>query len=60
MKEAIHTQCGSAWIRPSDFTVFDEEVRAFYRRFGFVDLPGDPRRAMIVRMTDLELSGFGG
>lgn len=38
----------------------DEEVRAFYRRFGFVDLPGDPRRAMIVRMLDLERSGFGG
>ena len=37
----------------------DEEVRAFYRRFGFVDLPGDPHRAMIVRMKDLERSGFG-
>lgn len=37
----------------------DEEARAFYRRFGFEDLPGDPRRAMIVRMTDLEASGFG-
>lgn len=37
----------------------DEEVRSFYRRFGFVDLPGDPRRAMIVRMKDLEASGFG-
>lgn len=37
----------------------DEDVRGFYRRYGFVDLPGDPRRAMIVRMADLELSGFG-
>lgn len=37
----------------------DDELRAFYRRFGFVDLPGDPRRAMIVRMKDLEMSGFG-
>ena len=37
----------------------DESVRAFYRRFGFVDLPGDPRRAMIVRMVDLGCSGFG-
>lgn len=37
----------------------DEDVRAFYHRFGFVDLPGDPRRAMIVRMKDLERSGFG-
>lgn len=37
----------------------DEEVRAFYRRYGFVGLPGDPRRAMIVRMKDLEASGFG-
>lgn len=37
----------------------DDEVRAFWRRFGFVDLPGDPRRAMIVRMRDIEASGFG-
>ena len=37
----------------------DDAVRAFYARFGFVDLPGDPRRAMIVRIVDLESSGFG-
>lgn len=37
----------------------DEEVRAFYRRFGFEELPGDPHRAMIVRIRDLEKSGFG-
>lgn len=36
----------------------DDEVRAFYRRFGFEDLPFDPRRSMIVRIKDLERSGF--
>lgn len=36
----------------------DEEVRVFYRRWGFVDVPFDPRRAMIVRMVDLEKSGI--
>ncbi|MGD0023175.1 MAG: GNAT family N-acetyltransferase [Xanthobacteraceae bacterium] len=34
----------------------DEQARAFYRRWGFQDLPFDPRRAMIVRMVDLERS----
>jgi GNAT superfamily N-acetyltransferase len=38
----------------------DDGVRAFYARWGFVDLPYDPRRAMIVRMVDLEASGIGG
>jgi hypothetical protein len=33
-------------------------VRAFYSRWGFQDLPFDPRRAMIVRMADLEASGI--
>ncbi|MEF2074442.1 GNAT family N-acetyltransferase [Consotaella aegiceratis] len=37
----------------------DDEVRGFYRRFGFEELPGDPRRAMIVRIKDLERNGFG-
>jgi GNAT superfamily N-acetyltransferase len=37
----------------------DETVRQFYRRHGFEELPFDPRRAMIVRMVDLERSGFG-
>lgn len=37
----------------------DEPVRAFYARWGFEDLPFDPRRAMIVRMADLERSGLG-
>jgi predicted N-acetyltransferase YhbS len=36
----------------------DDGVRAFYRRWGFQDLPFDPRRAMIVRMVDLERSGI--
>ena len=37
----------------------DEQVRAFYARWGFEDLPFDPKRAMIVRMADLEMSGLG-
>jgi GNAT superfamily N-acetyltransferase len=37
----------------------DESARSFYARWGFVDLPFDPRRAMIVRMMDLEQSGLG-
>ncbi|MGH6675520.1 MAG: GNAT family N-acetyltransferase [Xanthobacteraceae bacterium] len=37
----------------------DDQVRAFYTRWGFQDLPYDPRRAMIVRMIDLEKSGIG-
>jgi len=36
----------------------DEQVRQFYRRWGFEDVPFDPRRSMIVRMADLEKSGF--
>jgi GNAT superfamily N-acetyltransferase len=31
----------------------DDSVRAFYKRWGFQDLPFDPRRAIIVRMADL-------
>jgi GNAT superfamily N-acetyltransferase len=37
----------------------DDAVRKFYARHGFQDLPFDPRRAMIVRMADLEKSGVG-
>ncbi len=37
----------------------DDGVRAFYRRWGFEDLPFDPRRAMIVRIIDLEMAGIG-
>lgn len=36
----------------------DDVARGFYRRWGFQDLPFDPRRAMIVRMVDLEQSGL--
>lgn len=36
----------------------DEQSRGFYRRFGFEDLPCDPRRSMIVRIKDLEHNGF--
>lgn len=37
----------------------DDPARAFYERWGFQELPFDPRRAMIVRMIDLERSGLG-
>jgi hypothetical protein len=33
-------------------------VRKFYARYGFQDLPFDPRRAMIIRMADMEKSGI--
>jgi GNAT superfamily N-acetyltransferase len=36
----------------------DDRAREFYRRWGFQDPPFDPRRAMIVRMVDLERSGI--
>ena len=36
----------------------DEEVRQLYRRWGFEDVSFDPKRSMIVRMVDLEKSGF--
>ena len=36
----------------------DDDVRAFYSHFGFETLPFDPRRSMIVRIADLEQSGF--
>ncbi len=37
----------------------DQAARSFYARWGFQDLPFDPKGAMIVRMVDLERS-FGG
>ena len=37
----------------------DDGLRRFYARWGFQDLPFDPRRAMIVRLADLKLQ-FGG
>jgi GNAT superfamily N-acetyltransferase len=36
----------------------DDGVRGFYAKWGFEDLPFDPRRAMIVRMVDLRKSGL--
>lgn len=36
----------------------DEQARGFYARWGFQNLPFDPRRAMVVRMVDLERSGM--
>ncbi|MDP3552890.1 GNAT family N-acetyltransferase [Methylocystis sp.] len=33
----------------------DDSVRGFYARWGFQELPFDPRRAMIVRMADLRM-----
>jgi len=36
----------------------DDQVRLFYQRWGFQDLPFDPKRSMIVRMVDLQRSGF--
>lgn len=36
----------------------DDEVRPFYGRFGFEDLPFDPDRGMVARIVDLERSGF--
>lgn len=38
----------------------DEQVRQFYRRWGFEDLPFDPKRSMIVRIVDIEKSGLAG
>lgn len=37
----------------------DDDVRSFYRSFGFQDLPFDPERSMAVRVIDLERSGIG-
>jgi GNAT superfamily N-acetyltransferase len=36
----------------------DDGVREFYSRFGFETLPYDPKRGMIVRITDLLHNGF--
>jgi GNAT superfamily N-acetyltransferase len=32
----------------------DDSVRGFYARWGFVDLPFGPRRAMLIRMVELQ------
>jgi len=36
----------------------DDDVRAFYRSFGFEDVPFDPARSMCVRMVDLIANGM--
>jgi len=36
----------------------DDNVRAFYSRFGFETLPFDPNCSMIVRIADLKQNGF--
>jgi len=36
----------------------DDGVRSFYSKWGFAEMPFDPRRAMMVRMADLQRS-FG-
>ncbi len=38
----------------------DENVRSLYAKWGFEDLPFDPRSTMIIRMVDLRANGFGG
>jgi len=37
---------------------FDDQARSFYARWGFQLMPFDSRHSMIVRMVDLERSGF--
>ena len=36
----------------------DYKIRQFYRRWGFEDVPFDPKGSMIVRMVDLGKSGI--
>lgn len=36
----------------------DDAMRTFYAKWGFADLPFDPRHAMILRMTDVRIT-FG-
>jgi len=36
----------------------DDQVRGFYARYHFQDLPGDPKRAMFVRISELIATGF--
>lgn len=45
--------------RPAALPVLLLGQLVVYARFGFTELPGDPRRAMIVRIADLAQSGFG-
>lgn len=59
LRTAVHAagQIGSMGVITHPL---DDDVRRFYGRWGFVDLPFDPRRAMFVRMADLERSIFEG
>jgi GNAT superfamily N-acetyltransferase len=36
----------------------DDQVRAFYARYHFLDLPGDPKHAMFVRISELIATGL--
>lgn len=36
----------------------DDSVRAFHARFGFEDLPFDPRKSMAVRIAELRRAGL--
>ena len=36
----------------------DDGVRQFYSQFGFEDLPFDPKRSMVIKISDLGRSGF--
>ena len=38
----------------------DDEVRAFYGRFGFEPLPFDPKQSLLVRIVDLARNGWDG
>jgi hypothetical protein len=53
LKTALHASCSVGSLGVITHPV-DEDVRRFYRRWGFQDLPFDPRRAMLVRMVDLQ------
>jgi predicted N-acetyltransferase YhbS len=34
----------------------NNDVRLFYEKFGFADLPQDPKRAMLLRLCDIDIS----
>ena len=36
----------------------NDDSREFYLKYGFVDIPHDPHGAMLLRMKDIEASGF--
>jgi len=58
---ALRTALNAAEIVGSACVIthpLDDRLRSFYARWGFQDLPFDPRRAMIVRMVDLR-GAFG-